>query len=399
MLYFDHCASTPPHEEVIRTLADVMKLHYANPSSIHRAGAEAAKLMERSRVLAAGLFGTKPKEWVFTSGGTESNNLAVKGAARAFRSRGNHLVTSQIEHPSVYEAFRSLEREGFRVTYIPVSETGHIDVRDVQAALTDDTILVSIMHVNNETGAIQPVEAIGRLLKGRPKTLFHVDGVQSTGKLAVEPVDWGIDLFTVSAHKLRGPKGAGWLYVRDGVGLEALLHGGDQEGGLRAGTENVPAIVASAKALRLAIESQPERESRMYALRARLLRGIDGIAELVPSGPAAEADEGGRGTVDAPMAPHIVHFCYPGMKPEVAIHLLEKHGVVASTKSACSSRQDNPSRVLLAMGREGACAAGGIRLSLGDEHDDRAIDLLTERLATVVRKLKPLEKRGAERDV
>ncbi|EXX92360.1 cysteine desulfurase, partial [Paenibacillus darwinianus] len=288
MLYFDHCASTPPHEEVIRTLADVMKLHYANPSSIHRSGAEAGKLIERARALAAELFGTKPREWIFTSGGTESNNLAIKGAARAFRSRGNHLITSQIEHPSVYEAFRSLEREGFRVTYVPVSETGHVDVRDVEAALTESTILVSMMHVNNETGAIQPIEAVGRLLRSKPRTLFHVDGVQSAGKLALHPDGWGIDLLTVSAHKLRGPKGAGWLYVREGIGLEPLLHGGEQEGGMRAGTENVPAIVASAKALRLALESQPGREKRMYALRERLLRGIGGIPELAPSGPAAD---------------------------------------------------------------------------------------------------------------
>lgn len=185
MLYFDHCASTPPREDVIRTVAEVMASIYANPSSLHRGGSEARSLLDRAREQAARLFGTRPAEWRFTSGGTESNNLAILGAARRYRNRGRHLIVSSIEHPSVAEPFRALEREGYRVTVLPVSETGHVDPADVEAALTDETILVSVMHVNNEVGSVQPIEAIGRLLRGRPRTLFHVDGVQSVGKLPV----------------------------------------------------------------------------------------------------------------------------------------------------------------------------------------------------------------------
>src|SRR5690606_24597845 len=225
--------------------------------------AEARRLIERARGQAAALMDTKPSEWRFTSGGTESNNLAVIGAARMYRRRGNHIVTSVVEHASVIEPFEALRREGFRVTYLPVNETGHVEPEQVASVLTDETILVSLMHVNNEVGSVQPVEAVGRLLADRPRTLFHVDGVQSVGKLPVRLKAWGVDLFSASAHKLGGPRGAGWLYVRDGLALDPLLHGGGQEMGLRSGTENVPAIVASAKALRLALESQADRGVRM----------------------------------------------------------------------------------------------------------------------------------------
>ncbi len=389
MLYYDHAASTPPHEDVIRTLAEVMAQHYANPSSLHREGAQARRLLDRARALAAQLFETDATEWRFTSGGTESNNLAVLGAVRRYRNRGNHIVTTEVEHPSVYEAFQALEREGFRVTYLRADESGHISPQQVETALTDDTILVSMMHVNNEVGSVQPIEAVGKLLKDRPRTLFHVDGVQSAGKLPVRLKEWGVDLFAMSAHKLRGPRGTGWLYVRSGIELEALLHGGDQEDGMRPGTENVPAIVAAAKALRMAVESQQERHVRMTALRERLTRGIAAIPELVLSGPAS-----GDGAADRPMAPHIVHFCYPGMRPEVMIHSLEKHGIIVSTKSACSSKDEKPSRVLLAMGRDAASAASGIRISLGDEHREEHVDVLLARLAAVAQKLKPLIGKG-----
>lgn len=390
MLYFDHCASTPPREDVIRTVAEVMASIYANPSSLHRGGSEARSLLDRAREQAARLFGTRPAEWRFTSGGTESNNLAILGAARRYRNRGRHLIVSSIEHPSVAEPFRALEREGYRVTVLPVSETGHVDPADVEAALTDETILVSVMHVNNEVGSVQPIEAIGRLLRGRPRTLFHVDGVQSVGKLPVHIREWGIDLFAVSAHKFGGPRGAGWLYVREGLELEPIIRGGGQEDGLRAGTENVPAIVGAARALRLAVESQPERRERMLRLRRRLIRGIAAMPELLLSGPAEDDPE-------RPMAPHIVHFCFPGMKPEVIVHALEEQGIYVSTKSACSSKDDKPSAVLLAMGRSADCAAGGIRISLGDEHDEASIDALLESLETVVRRLKPLGRKGDSR--
>ncbi|NIK68421.1 MULTISPECIES: cysteine desulfurase family protein [unclassified Paenibacillus] len=382
MLYFDHCASTPPYAEVVDTFAEVMKAHYANPSSIHRAGVEADKLIARSRSVLAEQFGVKPEEWLFTSGGTESNNLAVKGAVRQFRSRGNHLITTQIEHSSVNDAFRQLEQEGFRVTYLPVSKTGHVELKQLQAAITDETILVSIMHVNNEVGSIQPIEQIGRLLSEYPRILFHVDAVQSIGKLPVKLKEWRIDLLSGSAHKLRGPKGVGYLYVREGLQLQPLQSGGSQERGMRAGTQNVPGIVASAKALRMSMQAEEKNRSRMYALRERLIRRVADIPQLMLNG-SEDA---------AVMAPHIVHFSYPGMKPEVIVHMMEEQGAIISTKSACSSKDNKPSKVLLAMGASSERAAGGIRISFGDEHTEQDIDKLVDMLSKTVMQLKPLER-------
>jgi cysteine desulfurase len=392
MLYFDHCASTPPREEVIRTFTEVMTRHYANPSSLHRSGVEAGRLIERARDQVAGLFGTAPQEWVFTSGGTESNNLAIKGAARRYRSRGSHLITTAIEHSSVYKAFEQLEREGFRVTFLPVNATGHVDPQLLEEAITSETVLVSVMHVNNEIGSVQPIAEIGRRLKRYPDALFHVDGVQSIGKLPVDLKGWRIDLFSGSAHKLRGPKGAGWLYVREGIALQPLLDGGGQEEGRRSGTPNVPAIVAAAQALRLSMEEQTARRSKMAELRAITLDGLRNIPELVLTG--ADPHD-----VMHEMAPHIVHFRYPGMKPEVMIHLLEKHRIIVSTQSACSSRLDKPSRVLSAMGMDQEHATSGIRLSFGDEHEVRDISVLLQMLQMVVGKLKPLERRESRRGI
>lgn len=380
MLYFDHCASTQPYDEVVQTMMEVMKTQYANPSSIHRFGADTDKLIERSRGLIADQLHTKNGDWIFTSGGTESNNLALKGAAKQYRSRGKHLITTVIEHASVYETFAQLEQEGFEVTYLPVSSSGHVTAAQVKEALTDETILVSVMHVNNELGSVQPIEEIGTLLKEYPRVIFHVDAVQSIGKLPLDIEGWGIDLLSGSAHKLRGPKGIGFLYVRNGLSLYPLLTGGSQEGGHRAGTQNVPGIVASAKALRMSMETQVKRGQRMSALRAQLNRIIDEMPELRRNG-------------GEPAAPHIIHFSYPGMKPEVIIHMLEEHGIMASTKSACSSKDDKPSRVLLALGVSLEQATSGIRISLGDEHEEKDIVELAAALRLIVGKLKPLERR------
>ncbi|SDT37122.1 cysteine desulfurase [Paenibacillaceae bacterium GAS479] len=384
LLYFDHCASTPPHPEVIRTLAEVMERHYANPSSIHRLGLDAGRLLGGARELMGRLFGTTSEEWIFTSGGTESNQLAIKGAAYAAKHRGKHVITSATEHPSVREAFESLAADGFEVTYLPVNDVGLISVDMLQEAIRPDTTLVSLMHVNNEVGTIGPIADVGALLRKYPGISFHVDGVQSIGKLPIHLREWGVDLFSGSAHKLRGPKGTGFLYVRGGMRLEPLLGGGGQEGGLRGGTPNVPGIVASVKALRMALESQQEREGRMRALRTRLLRRLQQLPELIING---ETDP-----ISDKQAPHILHFSYPGMKPEVIVHALEERGIIISTKSACSSRDERPSEVLLAMGYPIPRAAGGLRVSFGDEHDEAAVDQIAEALEAVVRLLKPLER-------
>jgi len=380
MIYFDHCASTPPHEDVVRTMMEVMTKHYANPSSLHAEGVASAKLIDKARELVTKVTNIKNGKWIFTSGGTESNNLAIKGIARQYKNRGTHIITTGIEHASVYEVMAELENDGYKVTYIPVSETGHIKVEDVLQAITDETILVSVMHVNNEIGTIQPIAELGRALKSYHTLFFHVDAVQSLGKLPIEIEKWGIDLLSGSAHKIRGPRGVGYLYVRNGVQLPALQAGGSQEFGLRAGTENVAAIVASAKALRLAMEKQPKFYEQAAMLASTLKQEIAQIPSLKLNGAA-------------PQSPFIVHFSYPGMKPEVVIHMLEQRGFLASTRSACSSKDDKPSRVLLAIGNTLKEASGGIRISFGEEHTEEHINQFVHALKEITIALKPLERR------
>lgn len=384
VLYFDHSASTPIHDRVAATVGEVMKLHYANASALHRAGTEAGKLVERARAAVAAGLGVKPEEVVFTSGGTESNNLALKGIWGREGKRDGHLITSAVEHASVYECAKQLEREGASVTWLPVDRFGRVDPDDVAGALRKDTALVSIMHVNNETGTVQPIREIGALLAAHPRAKFHVDGVQAVGKVPVKVREWGIDLYSGSAHKFRGPKGTGFLLVREGLALTPLLAGGSQEGGVRGGTHNVPGIVGMAQALRLALEGMPERRRRMFGLRRKLLQLASGIPEWIPNGYGPDEEERA--------APHIINMSYPGMRPEVLVHALEQRGILVSTQSACSSKSLKPSRVLLAMGCDADRASGSIRVSLGDEHAESDIEHLGERLRQVVKELKQLER-------
>lgn len=374
MLYMDHCATTPPYDEVVDTVAQIMKQYYGNPSSLHRLGVEAERLITKAREVIARALDVKPGEIVFTSGGTESNNLAIKGAAHAYRRRGRHIITSMVEHASVYECCKQLEAEGYRVTYLPVDETGAVRVSDLMEAICDDTILVSIMHVNNEMGRIQPVEEIGAVLRNYPRIVFHVDAVQSVGKLKVRPAAAGIDLLSCSAHKIRGPKGVGFLYRRDGIALEPLFAGGGQEDGVRSGTENVPLIVGMAKAVRMAVERQEQAAAHLYSLREKLVRQIGDMRGLTVNGSETMGN----------MAPHIVNFSAPGIKPEVVVHALEQHGICISTRSACASGEQRPSRVLTAMGLSPAAAASGLRISLSADHTERDIDFFCDALKQVV---------------
>lgn len=382
MLYLDHCATTPPYPDVIDTVADVMRRFYGNPSSIHRIGMEAENLLKKAREVVAGSIHCKPEEIIFTSGGSESNNLAIKGVCYLNRQRGMHLVTTQIEHASVYETFRQLERDGFKVTYLPVDATGAVDPGDVERALTHDTILVSIMLVNNETGRIQPVEEIGKRLRSYPKVLFHVDAVQALGHMPVDPKQWGADLASFSGHKVRGPKGTGFLYKREHLRLSPLIAGGGQEMGYRSGTENVPLLVGMAKAVRRAVQEQPANCEQLRRLRARLIERLNPLADSYGLAATGTADPDG-------MAPHIVHVTVPGIKPEVVVHALEEHDIYISTRSACASREEKPSRVLQAMGLPPERAQGGLRISFSSEQTvedmDRFADTLAHVLAGVAR--------------
>lgn len=379
LVYFDHAATTPPFEEVVQTVSEVMKGIYGNPSSLHRKGVEAETLLNRARSVAAAALKTSPDSLVFTSGGTESNNLAILGLAAATGRRKKHFITTEIEHPSVYECFKRLERDGHDVTFISPDGEGRVNPDDIANAVRPDTVLVSVMHVNSETGVIQPVEEIGRRLAEFPRVRFHVDAAQSVGKLPIDPEAAGIDLMTVSAHKFFGPKGVGILYKKPSVPLEPLFCGGGQESGWRSGTENVPLIVGMAKALRICTENREQFAATLYGLRKKLvqaLREIDGV-RVTGSGEETK------------MAPHIVHFRAPGIKSEVLLHDLERQGFCVSSRSACSSGSEEPSRVLLAMGLSEAEAVSGIRISLSHTHTPQEIEALA---AAVARSLSSLIK-------
>lgn len=379
MKYFDNAATTPPYKEVIHTITEVMSAHYGNPSSLHRYGEESARLLRKAREVCAEALDVHAGEIVFTSGATESNNMAVKGTALQWITRGKHLITTMTEHPSVYESFKQLERQGWEVTYLEVDAAGRVTEEQVAQAIRTDTVLVSVMHVNNETGCVQPVAEIGGMLKRKyPRVLFHVDGVQGFGKVPLSLKESGIDLYSLSAHKIRGPKGIGLLYVREGVSLFPLLTGGGQEGDLRPGTENIPYIVGMAKAVRMAKEAEATVSERLKRLRATLMGGISRLPELKMN----STSEG---------APHIVHFSYPGMKAEALLHMLEEEGFLVSTKSACSSRKAEPSRVLQAMGKSPDICLSGIRISLGDEHSEPDIQDLIAALNKAVARVRHLK--------
>lgn len=378
MKYFDHAATTPPHEEVIRTVAEVMAQHFGNASSLHRLGEDSGKLLARAREVCASALDVRPGELVFTSGGTESNNLAIVGSMRQFRHRGNHIVTTSIEHPSVYETCKYLESQGMEITYVQPDEHGSVKVEDILSAVRQDTVLVSVMHVNNETGAIQPVSDIGVSLKKMfPRVIFHVDGVQGFGKVPLSLKQSKVDLYSLSAHKFQGPKGIGLLYIREGLALSPLFHGGGQEGGRRSGTENIPYIVGMAKAMRLARDRQDSITQKLGKLKSMLEEGLSRIPGLILNSPPSGA-------------PHIVHFSYPGMKAETMLHMLEEEGFFVSTRSACSSKKSEPSRVLLSMNRSLETALSGIRISLGPEHVVEDITGLIQAIEVAVGRLQIL---------
>lgn len=382
MVYLDNSATTRTDPEVIRVMADVMEKVYGNPSSLHGVGDKAHRLIGEAREAVARTLGVQPREIVFTSGGTESNNLAIKGVAERFRNRGRHLITTEVEHPSVYQAFRQLEERGWRVTYLPVDRLGRVSEEDVEKALTEDTVLVSVMHVNNEVGTIQPVEAIGRVLRSKPKVIFHVDAVQAFGKVELDPVRWGVDLLSISGHKFHGPKGVGALYIREGLRLTPLLAGGGQEGGLRSGTENVPGIAGLAKA---AILAQQRRETarQWQRWKEELIQAVTSRLEgVVVNGDTTT--EGG--------APHILSLSFPGLKSEVIVHALEQEKVFVSSKSACSSKKETPSRVLTAMGLDDRTAIGSIRISMGYDTVESDIRQCAQALIRVIPELQRVMK-------
>lgn len=353
-----------------------MENYYGNPSSLHRKGVEAETVLKQAREVAAKFLGCKPGEIIFTSGGTESNNTAIKGVAFQYQNRGKHIITTQVEHATVYDVCKQLESLGFTTTFLPVDRDGRVSLEDVQKAMRPDTILVSVMHVNNELGTIQPVAEIGQWLKQFPRVLFHVDAVQGIGKVPLRLKESGIDLLSVSAHKFYGPRGVGILYKREGLIISPLLMGGGQEGGVRSGTENLPAIAGMAKAIRMLEDMGPGESTRLYALLEQLRAGIAKIEGCTINTPQS-------GT-----APHIMNISVPGVKAEVLLHALEERGFLISTKSACSSKSSEPSRVLTSIGIERECALSSLRISLGRENTSEDIRQFVDALGDCVGSLR-----------
>jgi cysteine desulfurase len=379
MIYLDHAATTRPAPEVIEAMLPYYAEQYGNASSLYSLGKASRKAVENARELAGAFFGCRPQEILFTSGGTESDNLSLRGVMGALRDRGDHLITTQVEHHAVVNTAEALERQGFRVTYLAPDRHGRIVVEQVEEAVTDRTVLISVMHGNNEVGTLQPVEAIGRLAQERG-ILFHTDAVQTVGQLPVRVREMPCDLLSMSAHKVYGPKGVGLLYRRIGVPLVTQVTGGDQEYAQRAGTENVPGIVGLGKALELAYqgmaEGEPERQRR---LRDRL---IEGILQAVP-----DAELTGHPTE---RLPNNASFRFPHIEGEPLLLNLDMRGIWGSSGAACASGEIEPSHVLLAIGYTRQEAHGALRLTLGRENTAEEIEQVIAALPPLVQSLRKL---------
>ncbi|MER0139069.1 cysteine desulfurase family protein [Bacillus safensis subsp. safensis] len=353
MIYLDNSATTKPYPEVLQVYQQVSERYFGNPSSLHQFGIDASRLLNETRKQMLHYTGLKHYEIIFTSGATEANNIAIKGAALAKMNRGKHIVTTEIEHPSVIESFEQLKALfGFDISYIQVNEHGHADITHLKEVLRPDTVLVSMMHVNNETGAIQPIEeAAGIIREHAENALFHVDGVQGMCKIALNK-QLDVDLLTMSGHKIHGLKGTGALFLKKDVTLAPFITGGEQELGLRSGTENPAGAVSLAKAMKQSFEQLDKHHDEMLNLKTQLQKQLGEIEGIVMNTPRAQS------------APHIVNFSVPGIQIEVLLHMLEKEGIYVSTTSACSAKKKEPSRVLLAMGKPEEVAKSSMRISL-----------------------------------
>lgn len=375
MIYLDNSATTKPFDDVIDSYVKVSTNYFGNPSSLHGIGGQAEKLLSQSRLQIASLLHVKPQEIIFTSGGSEGNNTAIKGIALQYQNRGKHIVTTSIEHPSVSEACNQLTELGFEITYLPVDNNGVISIESLKNAIREDTILVSIIHVNNEVGTIQPIEEIGELLEKYPKIIYHVDHVQGIGKTYLDINKAKLDLCTISGHKFNGLKGTGVLFVRQGVRIKSLIAGGDQEIQKRAGTENVAGFVSLAKALRLTIEKRDGAIQHLTALKKEIIEQLSKMHGVKIHTPEKSS------------APHIINFSIDGLKPEVFVHLLEEKEIYVSTTSACSSKKNEPSKTLLAMGVPVVEANSSIRISLSHQNKMEEVPILINAIENAIQKL------------
>lgn len=381
--YFDNSATTRCFDSVVAVVDKVMREDYGNPSSMHTKGVEAEKYVRYAKEQIARSLKVNEKEILFTSGGTESDNLALIGVAMANYRSGKHLITTQIEHPAILQTMRYLEQQGFEVTYLPVDEYGRIRLEDLEKAMTSQTILVSIMHTNNEIGSLMPIAEAGALIKRmNPHTLFHVDAVQGYGKSPIYPKRMGIDLMSVSSHKIHGPKGIGFLYINEKVKIRPILFGGGQQGGMRSGTENVPGIAGMGKAVEEIYSNLNADIDRMYQLREHFIKGLTEFSETYVNGlPGRES------------APHVVSVSFRGIRAEVILHELESHGIYVSAGSACSSHKASPSATLQAIGIEKDLLDSTVRFSFSVFTTMEEIDYCLDVLAEVLPRLRRYTRR------
>ncbi|MNW44065.1 Cysteine desulfurase [compost metagenome] len=382
-LYFDYCASTPLHPEAYEVLMHSTKRFFANPSSVHDMGFEANLRVEEAREQISALLQVKANEVVFTSGATESNNLAILGVVRSWAKKTGqtpHVITTQIEHSSVYNCCKQLATEGVEVTFLPVDRNGVVNVTTIEESIQPNTVLVSVMHVNNETGVIQPIHEIGKLLKNKPDIYFHVDGVQGFGKQSLLIKD--IDLYTLSGHKIGGPKGIGLLIIKETVELTPLLHGGEQEHGIRPGTTNVPSVLCMAKAIELTLKNREETMRVLTTLHDLVYSKLVMIPEITMN------------SAQPPLSsPHIINFSYTGkgITSAILIGILAKQGIIVSSQSACSSKA-KASRVLMAMTNDETISSSSIRLSLHESVSMKDAEYLIDSIEKMVNHVKTKNK-------
>jgi len=378
MIYMDHNATTPVRPEILEAMLPFYGPVYGNASSLHGFGREAKEGLERAREQVAKVLGARPDEVCFTGGGTEADNLAVKGVAWANRDRGNHLITSQVEHHAVFNTCEYLEKQGFKVTYLPVDSEGRVDPGDAEKAITKETLLVSIMQANNETGTVQPIAEVGRIAR-KQAVYFHSDAVQAFTKLPTGVDELGVDLLSLSGHKIYGPKGVGCLYIRKGTKLDPLVHGGHHERNRRAGTENVPGIVGLGKAAELGAGEMSEEAKKLATLRDRLQEGI-----------LARIPEVRVNARNARRLPGTLSVCFKYVEGESILLSLDMKGIAASSGSACSTGAIEPSHVLTAMGVPPEEARGSVRFSLGRQNTEQEVDRVVGELVAILTRLRAM---------
>ncbi|MBR5426367.1 MAG: IscS subfamily cysteine desulfurase [Clostridiales bacterium] len=372
MIYADNAATTKMSQASIDKMISLMNDTYGNPSSLYRFGQKAKEELELARETVASVIGAEPREILFTSGGSEADNQAIRSVALLGKAQGkNHIISTKFEHHAVLHTLDKLAKEGFEITLLDVHEDGLVRPEEVEAAITDKTALVTIMYANNEIGTIQPIAEIGKICRGK-KVLFHTDAVQAIGHLPINVVEQNIDLLSASGHKFHGPKGTGFLYAKKGIKLSNLIEGGAQERGKRAGTENVPGIAAMAVALKEIVEKMPETAKEVSAKRDRLIAGLSEIEHSALNGDRTKR------------LPSNVNFCFEGIEGESLLLLLDEKGIAASSGSACTSGSLDPSHVLLAIGRVHDVAHGSLRLSLGEDITDEDIDYMINAVKEVV---------------